>query len=67
MFKVIDKTTGEAFTVYGLNGTHFLIYNAKLDWWYYKPIDECRPVAGDPSTGVIMKMNIAGVTDNGKR
>ena len=43
MFKVIDKTTGELFTVYGLNGTHFLIYDSKIDWWFYKPIDECKP------------------------
>lgn len=44
MFKVSDKTTGEVFTVYGLNGTHFLCYNAELDWWFFKNIEECRPV-----------------------
>lgn len=44
MFKVIDKTTGEAFTVYGLNGTYFLIYNAELDYWYYKEMNECKPL-----------------------
>lgn len=44
MFKVQDKTTGEIFTVYGLNGTSFLIYDEKLDWWFYKSVDECRPV-----------------------
>ena len=43
MFKVIDKTTGEVFTVYGLSGTHFVIYDEKLDWWFYKNMDECRP------------------------
>lgn len=43
MFKVIDKTTGEIYTVYGLNGTSFLLYNVDLDWWFYKDIDECRP------------------------
>lgn len=43
MFKVIDKTTGEIFTVYGLVGTHFLCYNADLDWWFYKNMEECRP------------------------
>lgn len=43
MFKVIDKTTGEVFTVYGLIGTHFLIYNAEYDWWFYKNMNECRP------------------------
>ena len=43
MFKVIDKTTEEIYTVYGLNGTHFLIYDSKIDWWFYKPIDECKP------------------------
>lgn len=66
MFKVEDKTTGEIITVYALNGTHFLIYDEEHDLWLFKNIDECRPVAGDPSTGVIMEMHIAGVADNGK-
>lgn len=44
MFTVIDKTTGEVITVYALSGSYFLIYNAELDWWFYKPINECRPV-----------------------
>lgn len=44
MFKVEDKTTGEIFTVYGLNGTYFLIYDSVHDWWHFKPVDECRPV-----------------------
>ena len=43
MFKVIDKTTGEVFIVYGLNGTHFLIYDAVHEWWFYKDMNECRP------------------------
>lgn len=43
MFKVIDKITGEIHTVYGMNGTHFLIYNSELDWWFYKNMEECRP------------------------
>ena len=44
MFKVIDKTTGEIFTVYGLNGTSFLLYDFVNDLWFYKDIDECRPM-----------------------
>lgn len=48
MFKVEDKTTGEIFTVYGLNGTHFLIFDEVHDWWLFKNIDECRPVADLP-------------------
>lgn len=44
MFNVIDKNTGEVFTVYGLNGTHFLLYNAELDCWFYKDISHCVPV-----------------------
>lgn len=47
MFKVEDKTTGEIFIVYGLNGTHFLIYDEEHDWFLFKNIDECRPVAGE--------------------
>lgn len=48
MFKVTDKTTGEIFTVYGTNGTHFLCYNAELDYWFYKYIEECRPLVDHP-------------------
>ncbi len=48
MFKVTDKTTGEIFTVYGTNGTHFLCYNAELDYWFYKYIEECRPHKEQP-------------------
>lgn len=44
MFKVEDKTTGEIYTVYGLNGTHFMIYDDEHDCWFYKYIEECRPV-----------------------
>ena len=44
MFKVEDKTTGERYTVFATNGTHFLVYNEELEWWFYKNIDECRPV-----------------------
>lgn len=44
MFKVKIAATGEIETVYGLNGTHFLMYNAELDWWYYKEMHECVPV-----------------------
>lgn len=42
-FKVEEKTTGEIFTVYGLYGTHFLIFDEVHDWWLYKHVDECRP------------------------
>ena len=58
MFKVIDKTTGEVFTVYGLNGTHFLIYKEELDWWYFKPIDECRPYVQTPEENWLIKGEI---------
>lgn len=44
MFEVMDKTTGEVFTVYGLNSTYFLIYDEVHDWWFYKDMNECRPV-----------------------
>ena len=55
MFKVIDKTTEEIYTVYGLNGTHFLIYDSEHDLWCYKNMDECRPyVSGGDSGAKIM-------------
>lgn len=44
MFKVKDKATGEILPVYGMTGSYFLIYNAELDWWHYKPMIECSPV-----------------------
>ena len=52
MFNVIDKTTGEIHIVYGMNGTHFLIYNAELDCWYYKDMSECRPCIAGVDLGV---------------
>lgn len=58
MFKVQDKTTGEIFTVYGLTGNYFLLYNSELDWWFFKKIDECRPVAGGPSREEYMELHI---------
>lgn len=44
MFKVEDKTTGEIYTVFATNGTRFLVYNEALEWWFYKDMNECRPV-----------------------
>lgn len=61
MFKVIDKTTGEVFTVYGLNGTHFLIYDAVHDWWFYKDMNECRPYI--TTENFIVKGLICNVAD----
>lgn len=56
MFKVEDKTTGEIITVYGLYGSHFLIYDEAHDWWLFKNIDECRPVADGPSSEEFLKL-----------
>ena len=53
MFKVIDKTTGEIFTVYGTNGTHFVVYDAEHDWWFYKDMSECRPMDHNANGGVM--------------
>lgn len=58
MFKVQDKTTEEIFTVYGLYGSHFLIFDEAHDWWLFKNIDECRPVADDPSSEEFPKLYI---------
>lgn len=58
MFKVIDKTTGEVFTVYGLNATHFLIYDAVHDWWFFKPVDECRPLTEQGDSERWMTKNV---------
>lgn len=47
MFKVEDKTTGEIYTVFGTNGTHFLVFVPELGGWFYKDMRECRPVAAE--------------------
>ena len=60
MFNVIDKNTGEVFTVYGLNGMYFLIYNAELDWWFYKDMSECRPYVPQEEQNWIVKGFIHG-------
>lgn len=44
MFKIVDKMTGEVLTVYGINGTHFLIYDEKMDCWKYYPMNIFRPL-----------------------
>ena len=44
MFKVYDKSTDTVFTVYGINGQYFLVYNASLGYWAYVNIDDCVPV-----------------------
>lgn len=43
MFKVVEIATGEIHTVYGMNGTYFLVYDDK-NHWYYIDMDICRPV-----------------------
>ena len=60
MFKVMDKNTGEVFTVYGLNGMYFLIYNEELDWWFYKDMGECRPYVPQEEQNWIVKGFIHG-------
>ena len=60
MFKVEDKETGKIFTVYALNGTHFLTYDKELDWWFFKDINECRPV--DDLKGLM----ICNIAEGGK-
>ncbi len=60
MFRVIDKTTGEVFTVYGLNGTHFLIYDAVHDWWFFKPMEECKPYEQPKDEEFLMFQKFSG-------
>lgn len=44
MFNVINKNTGETITVYHINGTHFLLWNAEDKHWYYDEMDNYEPV-----------------------
>lgn len=43
MFNVVDKETGMAVTVYGINGQWFLVYDEQKGWGY-KHMDSFRPV-----------------------
>lgn len=42
MFKVRDRHTGKIKTVYGWNGTNFLIYDDGV--WYYIPMEDYEPL-----------------------
>lgn len=44
MFNVVDKETGMAVTVFGVNGSYFLIYDDVNGVWGYKNMDNYRPV-----------------------
>lgn len=41
MFKVMDKESGEVFTVYAVNGTLFLLYDGGV--WTWEPMGKYEP------------------------
>lgn len=43
MYKVMHKETGEVVTVYGINGTYFLLFNKEEQQWYYSEQDNFVP------------------------
>lgn len=43
MFIVIEKETGREFTVYGMNGPAFLIYDDTEGCWFYRHINDFVP------------------------
>lgn len=43
MFTVIEKGTGREFTVYGMNGPTFLIYDDIEGCWFYRHINDFVP------------------------
>lgn len=44
MFRVVSKETGEVFTVYDVNGTHFLLWNKDDEYWYYAEMNLFVPL-----------------------
>ena len=44
MFKVKLITTGEIFTVYGMNGVHFMIWDRKDKSWRFVGIENFEPL-----------------------
>ena len=42
MFQVRHKQTGKIRTVYGLNGTHYLLWDKEIGW-FYEDISAYRP------------------------
>lgn len=43
MFTVTEKATGKKFTVYGMNGPAFLIYDEIEDCWMYRHMNDFFP------------------------
>ena len=43
MYEVIHKETGEVVTVYGINGTYFLLFNREEKHWYYAEQENFEP------------------------
>lgn len=44
MFKVFHKGTGRVYTVYAVNGLHFMVWDARGAIWVWLPMEECEPV-----------------------
>ena len=46
MFKVKSWETGAVYTVYGINGLMFLLYDEDSKQWVYKGMEEFEPYHG---------------------
>ena len=44
MFKIYHKVSKRTYTVYGVNGLHFMVWDAQLMRWIWIPMEECEPV-----------------------
>lgn len=44
MFRVCFLPTGEIYTVFGMNGLLFLVWDEKSDSWNWLGISECAPI-----------------------
>ena len=47
MFTVTEKATGKKFTVYGMNGPAFLIYDEIDGCWMYRHMNDFSPANDD--------------------
>lgn len=61
MFKVVNLETGECKTVYGINGSMFMMYD-KENGWFYDDMNKYQPYIPQDEQNWL----IGGITRGGK-
>lgn len=44
MFKVFHKVSNRVYTVYGINGVRFVVWDPQEQLWLWLEMTECEPV-----------------------